>query len=67
MTAREYFKSTKLYGRLNNWTLEAVLIFAEQYAEAKRKYDIEQVCNHPESVVRDTVHYRHCMKCGKKF
>ncbi len=27
----------------------------------------EQFCDHPEAVVRDTVHYRHCMKCGKKF
>lgn len=27
----------------------------------------EQLCDHPESVVIDTVHYRHCMKCGKKF
>lgn len=27
----------------------------------------EQLCDHPEAVVRDTVHYRHCMKCGKKF
>lgn len=51
---------------------EQLEAFAKMYhAEQLALYDVvgrsEQLCDHPEAVVRDTVHYRHCMKCGKKF
>lgn len=39
MTAKEYYKSTRMV-ETRNWTLEMALNFAEDYAEALRKHDV---------------------------
>ncbi len=39
MTAKEYYKSTRMV-ETRNWTLEMTLNFAEEYAEALRKHAV---------------------------
>lgn len=39
MTAKEYYKSTRMV-ETRNWTLEMALNFAEEYAEALRKHAV---------------------------
>ncbi len=44
MTAKEYYKSTRMV-ETRNWTLEMALNFAEEYAEAMRKHAVSSsVC-----------------------
>lgn len=44
MTAKEYYKSTRMV-ETRNWTLEMALYFAEEYAEALRKHAVSSsVC-----------------------
>lgn len=45
MTAKEYYKSTRMV-ETRNWTLEMALNFAEEYAEALRKHAVSSsVCH----------------------
>lgn len=62
MTAKEYYKSTRMV-ETRNWTLEMALNFAEEYAEALRKHAVSgSVCPFtPDS--RYTVPT--CLICGK--
>ena len=45
MTAKEYYKSTRMV-ETRNWTLEMALNFAEEYTEALRKHAVSSsVCH----------------------
>jgi hypothetical protein len=65
MTAKEYYKSTRMV-ETRNWTLEMTLNFAEEYAEALRQPPvISLVCDKCEGHIDTDALGRYCTNCEK--
>ena len=62
MTAKEYYKSTRMV-ETTNWTLEMALNFAEEYAKVLHQSAVmKSVCEHD---VRNFKDRQECEKCGE--
>ena len=72
MTAKEYYKSTRMV-ETRNWTLEMALNFAEEYAEALRKHAVSRQSEQlfcPSCGAKNWDRengQKHCLDCGRRW
>ena len=72
MTAKEYYKSTRIV-ETRNWTLDMALNFAEEYAEALRQPLVSgakrKVCDHSHcnEIWQKGCAWKQCLLCGNKW
>ena len=61
MTAKEYYKSTRLV-ETRNWTLEMTLNFAEEYNEALNKHEdlVCPCCGSDKTYLTNAIHCNRC-------